>query len=97
MNRISTNNFNKWLFALILLLTQTLLLVHTSIHNSQHSGDKAPCELCSVANNLGHGLTLDISPWVFSTFSLTLETTFFVPQLFRFIPSSPLPRSPPLV
>jgi len=102
MHRISTNNTNKWLFALILLLTQTLLLVHASIHhsiyhNDQHSDGDEHCELCMAADHIGHGLALGVSAWVFSTFSLALENTVFVPQLFAFIASSPLPRAPPLV
>jgi len=84
------------LFIALLVLTQSLLLIHASVHALQ-TDNTATCELCLAADNLGAshvGGQFEFVAQPLTVLFITLPSTSY---LGSFQPQSPLPRAPPSV
>ena len=84
------------LFITLLVLTQTLLLIHASEHALQ-ADDTTACGLCLAADNLGSSLVGGQCEFVAQPLTGFVITFPSNPYLGTFHPQSPLPRAPPTV
>ena len=78
----------------LLVLTQTLLLIHTSVHVLD-TDSTTTCELCLAADHLNSSLISDHFHALAAPLTHYVVPFVSTPYLRTFKASSPLPRAPP--
>ncbi len=84
------------LVAFLLLLTQSMLLIHASVHDL-HNDTQASCELCLAADNLNSALASSSLGFVVAPIVAVENPTPYFTYVASFKASSPLPRAPPVI
>ncbi|RUM94494.1 MAG: hypothetical protein DSZ28_02900 [Thiothrix sp.] len=90
------SSFQIALFAFLLLVVQSTLLIHASVHDL-HDDTQAACKLCLAADHLNSALASDSFNFVVTPVTATDITTPYLSYIAFFKASSPLPRAPPFV